>query len=427
MLKKTSTFASENVEKLYSSEHFLQFWCRIIVRCCGEGQGSDVVYVIECRNRCLGAVQWTLLWCNAAFCCFFVDIRICHKWCVSSQGSDVVYVSECCNPCFGLYCRGHVPAQTLFFESSLLWWYCRQHVLAHVFICCGILSLHSVIASGCVNGCAYVSSRFLWVTCVSLLISSAYVSVSMMCVSSDRRCSRTVDPDDFFVHICGIKCRVMLRWVTCLSLLIASTHARYIRMSRCYVLFQKGLWRRKRYDWMFKRCLFYVQLILIDGNERWPAWGQRVTRVSHGTLRRTIWQKICCTRTWRWICVRMLKSNMVQKFSSVFRLHIFCGISSLHPFVALVRCIRYGKFARFTDYLVCLFWPQVLTPSRSSSRSWWINLCKYLFWLEIYCLLSLNYHLDLHRLSTHMVCLTRRKKGIEADGCCSRDCCWCCR
>ena len=31
------------------------------------------------------------------------------------------------------------------------------------------------------------------------------------------------------------------------------------------------------------------------------------------------------------------------------------GISSLHPFVALVRCIRYGKFARFTDYLVCLF------------------------------------------------------------------------
>ena len=59
------------------------------------------------------------------------------------------------------------------------------------------LSLHSVIASGCVNGCAYVSSRFLWVPCVSLLISSAYVSVSMMCVSSDRRCSRTVDPDDF--------------------------------------------------------------------------------------------------------------------------------------------------------------------------------------------------------------------------------------
>ena len=164
----------------------------------------------------------------------------------------------------------------------------------------------------------HLDSRFLWVTCVSLLISSAYVSVSMMCVSSDRRCSRTVDPDDFFVHICGIKCRVMLRWVTCLSLLIASTHARYIRMSRCYVLFQKGLWRRKRYDWMFKRCLFYVQLILIDGNERWPAWGQRVTRVSHGTLRRTIWQKICCTRTWRWICVRMLKSNMVQKFSSVF-------------------------------------------------------------------------------------------------------------
>ena len=59
------------------------------------------------------------------------------------------------------------------------------------------LSLHSVIASGCVNGCAYVSSRFLWVPCVSLLISSAYVSVSMMCVSSDRRCSRPVDPDDF--------------------------------------------------------------------------------------------------------------------------------------------------------------------------------------------------------------------------------------
>ena len=60
-----------------------------------------------------------------------------------------------------------------------------------------------------------------------------------------------------------------------------------------------------------------------------------------------------------------------------------------HPFVALVRCIRYGKFARFTDYLVCLFWPQVLTPSRGS-RSWWINVCKYLFWLQIYCLLSLN-------------------------------------
>ena len=59
-----------------------------------------------------------------------------------------------------------------------------------LFICCCILSLHWVIASGCVNGCAYVSSRFLWVTCVSLLISSAYVSVSILCVSSDRRCSR---------------------------------------------------------------------------------------------------------------------------------------------------------------------------------------------------------------------------------------------
>ena len=78
--------------------------------------------------------------------------------------------------CFGLYCRGHVPAQTFFFESSLLWWYCPRHVLAHVFICCGILSLHSVIASGCVNGCAYVSFF--------------QISVGNLCVSSDFKCLR---------------------------------------------------------------------------------------------------------------------------------------------------------------------------------------------------------------------------------------------
>ena len=156
------------------------------------------------------------------------------------------------------------------------------------------------------------------------------------------------------------------------------------------------------------------------------------------------WPWSHCGKLWRLVdmkvsCVSLLTAGIHaqkikrqtcykwQKKGVPWQWHIFCGISSLHPFVALVRCIRYGKFARFTDYLVCLFWPQVLTPSRSSSRSWWINVCKYLFWLEIYCLLSLNYHLDLHRLSTHMVCLTRRKKGIEAERCCSRDCCWCCR
>ena len=65
---------------------------------------------------------------------------------------------------------------------------------------------------------------------------------------------------------------------------------------------------------------------------------------------------------------------------------------------------------------LCLFWPQVLTPSRSRSRSWWINVCKNLFWLAIYCLLSLNYHLDLHRVSTHMVCLTKEKKELKLKG-----------
>ena len=111
-----------------------------------------------------------------------------------------------------------------FFESSLLWWYCRRHVLAHVIICCGFLSLHSVIASGCVNGCAYVSSRFLWVTCVSLLISSAYVSVSLLCVSSDRRCSRTVDPDDLCVSS-DFKCLRFSEYLVCLFWSQMLTHS----------------------------------------------------------------------------------------------------------------------------------------------------------------------------------------------------------
>ena len=113
-----------------------------------------------------------------------------------------------------------------------------------------------------------------------------------------------------------------------------------------------------------------------------------------------------CGKLWRLVdmkvsCVSLLTAGLHaqkikrqtcyqwQKEGAPWQWHIFCGISSLHPFVALVRCIRYGKFARFTDYLVCLFWPQVLTPSRGS-RSWWINVCKNLFWLAIYCLLSLN-------------------------------------
>ena len=33
-----------------------------------------------------------------------------------------------------------------------------------------------------------------------------------------------------------------------------------------------------------------------------------------------------------------------------------------------------------------------------------------------YCLLSLNYHLDLHRVSTHMVCLTKEKKELKLKG-----------
>ena len=223
---------------LWCNAAFCRFFVdiRIWDKWCVSGQGSDVVYVIECHNHCLGAVQWTgcffvdirswdkrcapmsqssiIALVQCCFLPFFVDIRIRHKWCVLSQGSNVVYVSECCNPCFGLYCRGHVPAQTFFFESSLLWWYCRRHVLAHVIICCGFLSLHSVIASGCVNGCAYVSSRFLWVTCVSLLISSAYVSVSLLCVSSDRRCSHTVDPDDLCVSS-DFKCLHFSEYLVC--------------------------------------------------------------------------------------------------------------------------------------------------------------------------------------------------------------------
>ena len=47
-----------------------------------------------------------------------------------------------------------------------------------------------------VNACAYVQCRFRWVTCVSLLTASAHVSLGILCVSSDRKCSRPVDQDE---------------------------------------------------------------------------------------------------------------------------------------------------------------------------------------------------------------------------------------
>ena len=137
-----------------------------------------------------------------------------------------------------------------------------------------------------------------------------------------------------------------------------------------------------------------------------------------------LWRR---SRQWRGVC-NWVSQSLPWGGAMNIALVQCCFLLFFCRYTDLPQMMRFvSRQWRFTDYLVCLFWPQVLTPSRSSSRSWWINVCKYLFWLEIYCLLSLNYHLDLHRLSTHMVCLTRRKKGIEADGCCSRDCCWCCR
>ena len=44
--------------------------------------------------------------------------------------------------------------------------------------------------------CAYVQCRFRSVTCVSLLTASAHVSLGILCVSSDRKCSHPVDQDE---------------------------------------------------------------------------------------------------------------------------------------------------------------------------------------------------------------------------------------
>ena len=56
-----------------------------------------------------------------------------------------------------------------------------------VFECLSILSA---------DVCAYVQCRFHSATCVSLLTVSAHVSLSILCVASDRKCSRPVDQDE---------------------------------------------------------------------------------------------------------------------------------------------------------------------------------------------------------------------------------------
>ena len=132
-------------------------------------------------------------------------------------------------------------------------------------------------------------------------------------------------------------------------------------------------------------CIFFHERIVCHVFE--IVWCERPDRLEQ-TDGAKIWNCVAYNRfgslaLQRFVFIAACVSLLTASIESIgSKLCVACGRKCLH---AVVRVFRLACSRSF----VCRFWPQVLTPSRGS-RSWWINVCKYLFWLEIYCLLSLN-------------------------------------
>ena len=116
-----------------------------------------------------------------------------------------------------------VSLSLLCVSSDRKFWRCFEHRCIRLSLLCVWSGTNVVVGTAHVSlnmrwhwlCIRVVSCRFLWVTCVSLLIASTYVSRSILCVSSDRRYSRLVDPDDVVPHgtmECRNHCFGVVQW-----------------------------------------------------------------------------------------------------------------------------------------------------------------------------------------------------------------------